>query len=218
MRMYSNIYAENIEILMKQHYDSLNEKDKRRYAAIESLKIEYYGDKYISKILDINIQTIRRGKQELTEGSTVPEKRIRATGGGRHKIIDSVEEIHETFMKIMKAQTAGSPMNENIKWTNLSPTEISNYFKDEGMNVSEHVVKQLLKVNGYVERKAQKDEVYKNVENRDEQFLNIERLKEEYIDSRINPIISIDVKKKENIGNFYREGKLYTTEVITVLS
>jgi hypothetical protein len=216
MTLYYNIYPENVEVLMKQHYDSLNEKDKRRYAAIESLKIEYNGEKYISHILDIHIQTIKRGKKELIEGIDVPG-RIRATGGGRHKIIDNVEEIHEKFMKIMEEHTAGSPMNEDIKWTNLSPTEISNYFMKEGMKISEHVVKQLLKVNGYVERKAQKNEVFKSVEHRDEQFLNIERLKKNYINLGINPIISIDVKKKEAIGNFYRDGKLYTKEILKVL-
>src|ERR1035437_1661800 len=101
MELFSEIYPKKVELLMKQHYDSLNEKDKRRYAAIESLKIEYYGDQYVSKILDVHVQTIRRGKQELMEGSAVPEERIRATGGGRHKIIDSVEEIHKIFMNIM---------------------------------------------------------------------------------------------------------------------
>lgn len=198
MKIYSSIYPKNIELLMKQHYDSLNEKDKRRYAAIESLKIEYNGERYISQILKIHVQTIKRGKQELLEGTDISEGRIRVTGGGRHKIIDSVEEIHEIFMKIMESNTAGSPMNEDIKWTNLTPVEISNYFRNEGMNISVHVVKQLLKVNGYVERKAQKDEVFKSVENRDEQFLNIERLKKEYVDSKINPIISMDVKKREH--------------------
>jgi len=50
MTICTSIYPKDIEILMKQHYDSLNERDKRRYAAIESLKLEYSGEKYISQI------------------------------------------------------------------------------------------------------------------------------------------------------------------------
>ena len=55
----------------------------------------------------------------------------------------------------------------------------------------------------------------KEVENRNEQFVNIAKLKEEYMNSE-NPIISIDVKKKEDIGNFYRDGQIYTAEAIEV--
>ena len=200
MFIFSCAYSTNIEILMKKHYDSLSEKDKRRYAAIESLKFEYYGEQYISKILSVSIQTIQRGKRELVEGCDTPEDRIRIYGGGRKKIIDSMDEITEEFIKIMENHTAGSPMNENVKWTNLTPKEISKHFEEAGLNVSVHVVKQLLKVHGYVQRKAEKDVVMKDVENRDEQFENISRIKKEYMDSQTNPVISMDVKKKSILG------------------
>ena len=196
MRLFSLKYSKEIEILMKKHYDSLSEKDKRRYSAIESLKFEYYGKQYISEILEVSIPTIQRGKKDLIEGSSTPENRIRISGGGRNNIIDSVDEITEEFVKIMENHTAGSPMNEDIRWTDLSLREISNYFKEVGLNVSEYVVKQLLKVHGYVQRKAEKDVTMKEVEYRNEQFENISLLKKEYIDSKVNPVISMDVKKK----------------------
>lgn len=193
---FSSIYPEEIEKLMKQHYDSLNEKDRRRYAALESLKIEFYGEAYISRILNVTIKTIKKGKKELIEGSNVPNERIRTVGGGRNKIIDNAEYIHDTFMEIMQNHTAGSPMDENIKWTDLTPKEISEHFKNVGIEVSVHIVKQLLKIHGYVKRQAQKTESFKNVEERDEQFLNIEHIKSEYIKKGTDPVISMDVKKK----------------------
>jgi DNA anti-recombination protein RmuC len=104
--------------------------------------------------------------------------------------------------------TAGSPMNEAVKWTNLTQKEISEAFVKRDMEISEHVVKQLLDKHGYVKRKMQKTVTMKDAESRNEQFEKIQRLRGEYQESE-NPIISIDVKKKEEIGNFYREGKVY---------
>lgn len=216
MLILNRVYPENIELLMKQHYDSLNEKDKRRYAAIESLKIEYYGEQYISSILNVSVKTIQRGKKELIEGINVPDGRVRIFGGGRKKNIDIIPDIHEIFKKILENHTAGEPMKDNVKWTNLTPKEISIHFEEYGLDVSEHVVKQLLEANGYVKRKAQKKESFKYAEHRDEQFIKIQNLKDEYIKAN-NPVISMDVKKKEAIGNFYRDGVLYTTDTITVL-
>jgi len=99
------------------------------------------------------------------------------------------------FLEIVKEHTAGSPMNEEIKWTNLGQRAISKAFREKGYKVSEHVVKQLLKKHKYVQRKKQKTRTVKETALRNEQFKNIKDLREEYARSE-NPIISIDVKKK----------------------
>ncbi|MDI9395757.1 MAG: ISAzo13 family transposase, partial [Euryarchaeota archaeon] len=108
-------------------------------------------------------------------------------GGGKKKIIDTVENIDEVFFEILKNHTAGSPMDEEIKWTNLNQKEISNAFKSKGMNITPHVVKQLLKKHGFVERKMQKAVTMKDCKDRNEQFERINELKEEYSKSE-NPI------------------------------
>ena len=82
--------------------------------------------------------------------------RIRKPGGGKKKIIDMVDNIDEVFFEILKDHRAGSPMDEGIKWTNLNRTEISKAFNSRGMNISPHVVKQLLEKHGFVKRKMQK--------------------------------------------------------------
>jgi hypothetical protein len=88
-------------------------------------------------------------------------------------------------------------MDEEIKWTNLGQRAISKAFKEKGYEVSEHVVKQLLKKHKYVQRKMQKTRTVKETAQRNEQFENIKELREEYTKSE-NPIISIDVKKKSS--------------------
>ena len=188
-------YSAEVENQMKTFFDSLNEKDRRRYAAIEATKLGHGGQKYISSVLGCHFQTIMAGIDELNNGTETPEDRIRKPGGGKKKIIDTVENIDDVFFEILKNHTAGSPMDEKLKWTNLNRKEISNAFKSKGMNITPHVVKQLLKKHGYVERKMQKAVTMKDCKDRNEQFERIHELKEEYSKSE-NPIISIDVKKR----------------------
>ncbi|WP_230990579.1 hypothetical protein [Bathymodiolus platifrons methanotrophic gill symbiont] len=77
-------YKENIEKSMKKFYDSLCEKNKRRYAAIESEKLSHGGVNYISALLECDPKTIRQGKKELTE-LELDITGIRQPGGGRKK-------------------------------------------------------------------------------------------------------------------------------------
>ena len=77
-------YNENTEAAMKQFYDSLCERDKRRYAALESMKLTQGGINYISGLLGCDPKTIRSGREEL-KGSKLDSERIRKPGGGRKK-------------------------------------------------------------------------------------------------------------------------------------
>jgi hypothetical protein len=190
-------YSHEVEEMMQKFYETLSEKDRRRYAAIEALKLGHGGQKYICEVLSCDPVTVQRGTEELQNGSEVPKGRIRKSGGGGKKILDKIENIDEVFLEILKEHTAGSPMDETIKWTNLGQRDISKAFQERGYTVSEHVVKQLLKKHQYVRRKMQKAKTMKEVENRNEQFENINKLKEKYTKSE-NPIISIDGKKTDN--------------------
>ncbi len=107
-------------------------------------------------------------------------------------------------------------MRQEVKWTDLTRREISGLLAVRGTPAGKRVVKQLLKKHGYVKRKAQKTRTMgPRHPDRNAQFQNIARLKQEYLGAG-DPVISMDTKKKELLGNFYREGKLYTREVIGV--
>lgn len=106
-------------------------------------------------------------------------------------------------------------MNSDIKWTNLKCSQIRDILKEKAIDVGEHVVKQLLKMCGFVKRKMVKTNSLKETKNRNEQFEYIAALKEKYMVQNL-PVLSIDTKKKEMLGNFYRDGKLYTTEPVKV--
>jgi hypothetical protein len=98
-----------------------------------------------------------------------------------------------------------------VVWTDLTATDIAQKISQRGNPVSVHIVEQLLDEFDYHRRKAQKYLSLKECEVRDEQFGNIARLTREYLDSG-EPMLSMDTKKRELIGNFFRPGVLLTTQ------
>ena len=210
-------YSETVEQSMKCLFEQLTEKDRRLYAAVETQKLPRGGQQYIANLLGCSPKTIRRGQGDLADPERLPEAgRIRHRGGGRNRILDRHPELDVQFKQVLQDYTAGDPMNADIKWTNLAGTQIAERLSEaRGQPVRVHVVKQLLKKNKYVRRKARKSRRIGDCVQRDAQFQNIRKLKEQHIDLGY-PILSIDTKKKELLGTLYRAGKLYTTEVIEV--
>ena len=122
--------------------------------------------------------------------------------------------LEENFLKVLEDHTAGDPMRLDVKWTNLSRREIAKRITAMGTPVSRDVVSQLLRKHGYRRRKALKKKTMgpRNPD-RNAQFENIARLKKEYLKAGL-PVISMDTKKKELLGNFYRDGTIDTQETI----
>jgi len=208
-------YSAELETNMQSLYDSFSEKDKRRYAAIEAKKLGHGGIIYISVLFDCDEKTIQKGLTELNCEESMSQVSIRQPGGGRNNKIDCYDEIDKIFLKILRDHTAGDPMDEKVKWTNLTRGEIREQMRKKGIIISVNIVKKLLMKHGYVKRKALKKKAIKEHKDRDKQFKNIKKLKALFRKNN-NPIISIDAKKKESIGNLYREGHLETTEAIEV--
>ncbi len=211
-------YAPEIETTMKNFYDSLNEKDRRRYAGIEALKLGRGGRNYIARVLGCSRRTVTKGAQEVSGLSQKDvSDRIREAGGGRKSYESRWEGIDAKFLHVLRHHTAGDPMDETVLWTNLHPAQIAKLmYAEHGLQVSNTVIRKLLKKHPYRRRKAQKKQTAKEVPHRNEQFENIARLIAEY-ESAHNPIVSMDTKKKEYLGNLYRDGYLYTLEEVRTL-
>ena len=206
-------YDQETEQVMKRFYDSLSEKDRRRYAGIEALKYGLGGRSYIAKVLGCRRRTVSRGAQEVSQLSSAEvAQRIRRPGAGRKPYEEAWAEIDEKFLRVLHDHTAGAPMDATVRWTDLTVGQIAERLQaDHGIGVSTFVVRKLLKKHSYRRRKAQKKQTMKAVEHRHEQFVNIQRLKAAY-EATGNPIFRMDTKKKEYLGNFYRDGHLYTLE------
>ena len=210
-------YPPEIEQAMKKYFVSLNEKDQRRYAAVEALKLGYGGQSYVARVLGCSERTVGRGMVELRQ---MPEDAefdpaIRKAGGGRKGYMLHHPDIDAQFLDVLREYTAGDPMDEQVVWTDLTPGEIADKLeKAHGVKVSKSVIHKLLEKHHYRRRKAQKKQTLKTVPQRNEQFAKIETLVAKFR-STDNPIVSLDTKKKEYLGNFYREGQLYTRETLS---
>jgi hypothetical protein len=196
-------------------YRSLRENDRRRYAAVEAAKLGHGGVEYISHVLGVDPKTIRQGQRDLEDLPEDPASRVRNPGGGRKRKIEDDPKIDEDFRKVLVEHTAGSPTEESLIWTNLTKTEIVDLMQNCGDYVSVHIVDQLLDRHGYHERKALRMEPLGRHPDRNAQFETIARLRREYLDSA-DPILSMDLKSRELLGNFFRNGTLFTRRTIRV--
>ena len=204
-------YSPEVETQMQRFYGSLSEKDRRRYAAIEALKLGWGGKTYISQLLRCDDEAMQLGLKELDDDKSLANRRIRQPGGGRKRKVDTIKGLDSAFLEVLESHTAGSPMDESIKWTNLTPQEIVTLLADKGLKVSVNVVAQLLERHHYRRRQAQKSKATGSHPQRNEQFENIKRLVNGYKNEGY-AILSMDTKKKEPLGLLYRNGSLYTQD------
>jgi hypothetical protein len=130
-------------------------------------------------------------------------------------LIEIDTTLDENFLKVLQDHTAGDPMSAEVKWTNLSRRQIARRMSELGTPVSRDVVSQLLRKHGYRKRKALKKKSMGHHRDRNAQFEKITRLKKKYLNAGL-PVISIDTKKKELLGDFYRDGQIDAQETIEV--
>ncbi len=196
--------------------DLLPEHHRRLYAGTLASALPHGGITRISRDLFISRKTVSKGMREsaMLGSSTAvhPTTNIRKPGGGRKDLLMLNPTIGKTFDAVVASCTAGDPMNEAVKWVSMTRKGISTAMEALlGYPMSEYYVSRLLKAKGFSRRKMSKSIPLKQVEDKDAQFKNIERLRKEYNDSK-SPVVSIDTKKKEMLGNFYREGRCFCKE------
>jgi hypothetical protein len=208
-------YPPDVELAMQILYRSLREHDRRRYAAVEAAKLGHGGLDYLATLLGCDPKTIRRGQQDLQQladgdlEDITPDERTRRPGGGRKPATESRPDLLSSFHAVLEDHTGGDPMRAQVIGTDLTPREIGEALMEKDLYVSERVIRQLLDAEGYRRRQIQKYLDMGSHEDRDAQFENIARIKREYLDSP-EPILSIDTKKRELLGTFYRDGRVDT--------
>ena len=161
-------YPPEIEAIMRQFYRSLSEKDRRRYAGLAALKYGPGGQSYIARVLDCSRRTVRQGAQEVSDlPPRAVDQRIRQVGGGRKSYQAQWAEIDAKFLLVLRDHTAGDPMDERVRWTDLTWADIGRALReDHGIQVSTGVVRQLLHKHGYRRRQAQKRQTMQDVPHR----------------------------------------------------
>ena len=197
------------EDLLKSKLDylsNLNEFDARHYVAIWAMELGWGGISEVNKITGKAIDTIRKGIREIKTKKNIKQNgRLRKKGGGRKKIADKNPEIKKEIENILEENTAGDPMSK-LKWTNKSTYSITNDLRTKGQNISEDTTGRLIKSLGYSLQANIKSKESGSSEERDSQFRYInEQVK--IFEKKNMPVISVDTKKKELVGNFKNNGR-----------
>jgi len=156
-------YPQDTEHQMQKMYDLLPERSRRMYAGVEALKLPYGGISYIARLFNCTRNTVIQGIKEFSEEETLPQHRSRKKGGGRTPLLETQTHIDEVFLLILKEHTAGDPMDEKVKWTNLTCADISELLQKQGYEASPFIVKKLLKKHDYKKRKALKKSLPENM-------------------------------------------------------
>jgi hypothetical protein len=111
---------------------------------------------------------------------------------------------------LIERDTAGSPVDETIRWTNRSPADLVEELQEQGFEIGIAALRRILfEEMGLSRRQAFKDEAACHYEHRDDQFRRIARLRAKY-EQHGWPVLSIDTKKKEILGNFFHSGRAIT--------
>lgn len=197
--------------LLKRKYEEilpvLNEKQTRLVLAAEAKSMGRGGLSKVSLLTGVSRVTLNSGIKELAETKTdqkIKSVQIRKRGGGRKKETDKNSEIEKVVEEIVCPHTMGDPMKV-LLWTSKSLRNISEEAKKRGCNISHKLVGVILKKAGYSLQSNRKTDEGSNHQDRDSQFNYINDMANTFF-ALDEPVISVDCKKKELIGNFKNAG------------
>ena len=220
-------YGAAHEETMRMFSRTLDEDHRRRYAAIEALKIGFGGIAYVARVLGMSRRTIYTGIRELEQWReddpdhpqrpSGDAKRVRRPGGGRPPITDRKPQLESTLHEVLEVHSAGSPTDERVRWTDLKPLQLAHRLLERGFEISRNTAAALLDRAGFRRRALRKELITGVVDPtaREEQFRHIAALRR-LARRRGIPVFSIDTKKKELLGTLSRPGQCYSTAPQTV--
>ena len=205
---------------VRQKYEALapllHEKAQRRWAACEALALGRGGISLVSAATGLSRPTIRRGLAELNttrDDAQAVERdrtRIRRPGAGRPRLTTSDRFLLGDLKRLVDPATRGDPMSP-LLWTCKSTRHLAQALGPMGHDVSHQTVARLLTDLGYNLQANRKTEEGKGHPDRDAQFEHINR-KVRSFQRRGQPVVSVDTKKKELVGNYKNPGREWEPE------
>lgn len=199
------------DVLLKEKYELLmpllNEKETRIVLAADARSLGRGGLSKVSKLSGMSRVTLNAGLQDLTstKENEVLKTRSRKPGGGRKKATEKDSALAQVIEDIVSPHTMGDPMKP-LRWTSKSLRKIAAVAKEKGHNVSHKLVGELLKDLGYSLQSNRKTDEGGNHEDRDAQFEHINKIATLFLSNHY-PVISVDCKKKEVLGNIKNAGR-----------
>jgi len=196
---------EQIAFRFSQLAPTFNERTLRLFAAAEANALGYGGVSRLSRITGLSRPTIEKGQRELRDPCLLSQERIRRKGGGRKQTCDVDATLLSALENLVEPLSRGDPMSP-LRWTCKSTRALADALVEQGHATSQRMVWTLLHRLGYSLQANRKTEEGNQHPDRNAQF--------EHINAQVSralragtPVISVDTKKKELIGNYKNNGR-----------
>lgn len=199
---------------IKRRYErlrpELDERGRRLWAASEVMELGYGGIAAVARATGLSERTIRRGHEELRQPSASAStltRRIRRQGGGRKSLVERDSQLVCALESLVEPTTRGDPMSP-LRWTCKSTRKLAQVLRWQGHAVSHTKVAHLLSELGYSLQGTRKLQEGSAHPDRDAQFGYINQQVQAF-EKLDQPVISVDAKKKEVVGDFANAGREY---------
>src|ERR671939_1835690 len=183
----------------------LDERGRRLLVAAEATAAGYGGIAAVWRATGVAPSTIGRGLRELAEAPALAAGRVRRAGGGRKPAAAADPDLMRDLEALVEPTTRGDPEGP-LRWTCKSVRKLAAELRERGHRVSHQLVAELLQAAGYSLQGNRKTHEGGDHPDRDAQFAHIAATSADYL-ARGAPVISVDAKKKELIGDFKNGGR-----------
>lgn len=189
----------------------LDERGRRRFAASESFKVGYGGIEIVARATGMARSTIGTGRRELLAEEAEEDKnhsgprRVRSPGGGRPPITTSQPGLMDALKALVEPHERGDP-ERPLRWVSKATRKLASTLGEQGFSISHRKVALLLREMGFSLQANQKTKEGSSHADRNAQFEHIGARTQE-VQAAGNPVISVDTKKKELVGEFKNGGR-----------
>ena len=183
---------------------TLDERARRRWVAAEARSHGYGGIAAVVRATLVSESTVRRGLMELDVGAAPEMGRVRRPGAGRPPITTTDPTLVADLEKLIDPDVRGDPQGP-LRWSSRSGAKLAGAVREDGHRVADRTVLKTLKALGYSLQANKKTREGTQHPDRDAQFRHIAQVADEAIDTG-QPVISVDTKKKELVGDFKAVG------------
>jgi len=184
----------------------LDERQRRLLLGAEAAELGRGGIKAVAEATGVHPDTVARGAREV-EGQPEPQPRVRAAGGGRKRLAETDPQLAAELKALVDPETRGDPMSPLV-WTTKSTRNLAGALTSAGHAVSDRTVARMLAGLGFSLQGNAKVSEGRQHEDRDAQFRHINSRVREFIAAG-QPVVSVDAKKKELVGDFKNGGREY---------
>lgn len=202
------------EKAIKQRFNlvtkELNERTRRLFAAAEAKTIGHGGIALVSRATGLSRKAISLGLKQLQEEASISPERIRRVGGGRKKTVTKDLSLNEDLEGLVEPVTRGDPESP-LRWTCKSVRKLAAELNRQGHQVSHQLVSELLHALGYSLQANRKTREGGEHPDRNAQFEQINAQTKSFL-AQGEPVISVDAKKKELVGDFKNAGREWHPE------